>query len=634
MKFGYRDEIDTLRSIAVIAVIIFHYFPKILPGGYLGVDLFFVISGFVISYQIYKNFNNNNFSFKNFYLKRIRRILPATFFLLIVCSILSSYLFVLSDLIAFSKSLFFSLTFTSNIYFWLTGGYFTTNDELKPLLHLWSLSIEEQFYIFFSIIFLIFLKFIKNKKTLFFIIFLISLISFVLNYFLIKLGGSNPAFFLLPTRIWNFGFGVLAMIFFVNNKKKSHSNLELIIFSGLMVAGFFTEIKNFPRGSLVIFSTAYLLSKNFKNNELISKIYFNPILKKIGLMSFSLYLWHWPFLVYFKYYYIYEVPLLLKIFSIILMLLFSILSFYFVEKKFRYEYSERKTVISLLVIAIFILIPNSLNFNKSNKIVNGNFFSADKISMSIQTNFRCNPNNFKIIKNVTSCYLNNSLNKNYEIGLVGNSHAQMYAPSIINNLKNNNKKGILFAMTGCLPTIDVNVNQECINKAKINFNTYLNDKNIKILIIGTTWKYRKLFDGEKYIDDPNFLIYGKSLLKLVDLINKSGRNVYLIGPIQTPSYNLPSELSRKIKFGIIKKNDVWQELSIKRSVYDQNFTKVKKLLKNEMRNNFIDPSLKQCDSNHCYLGNKNGIFFADLDHLSYYGSQYFSGIFKKVFTYN
>ena len=108
MRQNYRQEIDSLRALAVIGVIIFHYFPKLLPGGYLGVDLFFVISGYVISFQIYKNLNNKNFNLKIFYIKRIKRILPPTFFVLLICSFVSFYLFTISDLIQYSKSLFFS----------------------------------------------------------------------------------------------------------------------------------------------------------------------------------------------------------------------------------------------------------------------------------------------------------------------------------------------------------------------------------------------------------------------------------------------------------------------------------------------------------------------------------------------
>ena len=223
MRQNYRQEIDSLRALAVIGVIIFHYFPKLLPGGYLGVDLFFVISGYVISYQIYKNLKNKKFNLKVFYIKRVKRILPPTFFVLLICSFASLYLFTISDLVQYSKSLFFSLSFSSNIFFWMTGGYFSSSDELKPLLHLWSLSVEEQFYIFFPITFLFLIKLFKNINLLFFVVFFITLLSYFLNYYIIQLGGTNPAFFLLPTRIWNFGFGILAMIYYVNNSKQTHS---------------------------------------------------------------------------------------------------------------------------------------------------------------------------------------------------------------------------------------------------------------------------------------------------------------------------------------------------------------------------------------------------------------------------
>ena len=633
MKQYYRPEIDSLRALAVIGVIIFHYFPKSLPSGYLGVDLFFVISGYVISYQIYKNFNKNNFSLKNFYLRRIRRIIPATLFLLLICSVISFYLFVFSDLTQFSKSLFSSLSFTANIYFWLTGGYFTTTDELKPLLHLWSLSIEEQFYIFFPFFFLILIKFFRNKFIFFVVILSITLISFFLNYYIIYIGGANPAFFLLPTRIWNFGFGILAMVYFVNNSKKIHNSLEIIILVLLVILGFFIEIKGFPRGSLIIFSTAILLSKKIKVNNFTNKIFLNKYIRTIGLMSFSLYLWHWPVLVYFKYYYISEVSFLIKLLSFIFVIILSSLSYYLVEKKFRYEYSIKKTFYSLSLLVILIL---SLNLNNFNKTINYSkeSYSSDVISMATQTNYRCNPISFKLYSNSRSCYLNNNSNKEYDLALVGNSHAQMYAPSIIKHLEDKNRNGLLIPMTGCLPTLHLNISKDCNIIAKNNFETYINDKKINTIIIGTSWQYKKIFYNDKYIDDPDYMLFGKSLINLVNKIKKSGKEVYLIGPLQNPSYNLPSELSRKLKFRYISNDQLKKELNIDKTLYDNNFSKVKKLLFDEMGDNFIDLSIKQCDENYCYLGDKKGLYFADLDHLSLYGAIYFSDLFKKIFNKN
>ena len=162
MNSARRADIDTLRAISVVSVIIFHLDQTLFPNGYLGVDIFFVISGYVITKSILKGLNNNQFSFLNFYIKRIKRIFPVFLVVLLTTIIFAIFILLIADLNRFLESLISSLGLVSNFYFWITGGYFSTNDQLKPLLHIWSLSVEEQFYLFFPI-FLYLLLNLKNN---------------------------------------------------------------------------------------------------------------------------------------------------------------------------------------------------------------------------------------------------------------------------------------------------------------------------------------------------------------------------------------------------------------------------------------------------------------------------------------
>ena len=183
MNSARRADIDTLRAISVVSVIIFHLDQTLFPNGYLGVDIFFVISGYVITKSILKGLNNNQFSFLNFYIKRIKRIFPVFLVVLLTTFIFAIFILLIADLNRFLESLISSLGLVSNFYFWITGGYFSTNDQLKPLLHIWSLSVEEQFYLFFPIFLYLLFKLKKQLNFFLSITILVVAISFITNLF-------------------------------------------------------------------------------------------------------------------------------------------------------------------------------------------------------------------------------------------------------------------------------------------------------------------------------------------------------------------------------------------------------------------------------------------------------------------
>jgi peptidoglycan/LPS O-acetylase OafA/YrhL len=204
MKLKYQKEIDGLRALAVLSIILFHFFKNLMPNGYLGVDIFFIISGYLITSQFIslKNYKTKKMLI-TFYSRRIKRLFPAFFIFLTITTLVLVNIFLNSDIEKFSKSLLAAKTFWANIYFWRDGGYFGGNDQLKPLLHIWSLSVEEQFYLFFPTFILICLWLKRNYKIpIITNLLLLIILSFTLWIYLNLIDGQNPAFFLLPTRAW------------------------------------------------------------------------------------------------------------------------------------------------------------------------------------------------------------------------------------------------------------------------------------------------------------------------------------------------------------------------------------------------------------------------------------------------
>ncbi len=296
----YRIEIDGLRALAVISVVIYHFFPKHLPYGFLGVDIFFVISGYLITLQIIKGYQNKNFSLAGFYTRRVKRIIPASFVLIALTSVVSIVILTKTDYESFFQSALSSFTLWSNIFFWRDGGYFGSNDELKPLLHMWSLSVEEQFYLIFPGILLLILSWRHYQYRLLFIILLIfTLSTLILYFYLNSIGGENPAFFLLPTRAWQFGFGALVAIAHLNSKAKNNKIISLLSIAIMLTGISATFSHSWSTLITSVGSAMFLYSREM--SPIVYNVFSNKYIRFIGLISFTLYLYHWPIIVFTRY---------------------------------------------------------------------------------------------------------------------------------------------------------------------------------------------------------------------------------------------------------------------------------------------------------------------------------------------
>tara|TARA_B110000858_G_scaffold49124_1_gene56630 strand:- start:1943 stop:3871 length:1929 start_codon:yes stop_codon:yes gene_type:complete len=330
----YRPEIDGLRALAVLPVILFHAGNKLFSGGFIGVDIFFVISGYLITTILVEDIENNRFSIVNFYERRARRILPALFFVMLVCIPLAWMWMLPSQMKDFSQSLIAVSLFGSNILFWLESGYFEASAEEKPLLHTWSLAVEEQYYLLFPIF--LFLSWRFGKNRVFWIIVMLAAISLMLSEWGLQ---NKPAanFYLAITRAWELFAGSIAAFVIQKRGVQSSNTLSCIGLAAVVFAIFtYDDSMPFPGAYALIPVLGVVLLVLFADKETyVAKFLSAKIFVGIGLISYSAYLWHQPLFAFARIRLIktpsYEFLLLIAVLSMVL----AFFSWKYIEKPYR-----------------------------------------------------------------------------------------------------------------------------------------------------------------------------------------------------------------------------------------------------------------------------------------------------------
>ena len=429
MNIKYRPEIDGLRAIAVISVILYHakiviFNYKIFEGGFIGVDIFFVISGYLITSIILKELvTTGTFSFKHFYERRIRRILPALLLVMVV-SLPFAWVYLLPDnFIDFSILFLYSLGFSSNFYFHYSGQvYEAQNSLLKPFLHTWSLSVEEQFYILFPLILFITFKYFRKYLGI------ILITGFIISLFIAEWASKNHpsfAFYTLPTRGWEILAGSILAYFEIirgGRQFKKYKILSLILPTiGLFLIGhsilFFNEKIFHPSFYTLspIIGVCLLIWFSHKD-ELITKILSSKLFVSIGLISYSLYLWHYPVFAFARITGITGGDIFKQLFFGIIILLLSIISYFLIERPARNKkFKIKKLLIILLSFILFITILNAINILKKGS--ENRFYTSSTYKLSNLTHENEN-NQFELDYNY------DDYNSRKNVLIVGNSHAE------------------------------------------------------------------------------------------------------------------------------------------------------------------------------------------------------------------
>lgn len=616
IKINYKPEIDGLRTIAVLAVIIYHINSNILPSGFVGVDIFLVISGYLITNIIIKSYEKNDFSIYSFYIRRIKRFIPLTYFVLISILLAGYFLSYPAVYRAEASSSLSALYFIANLRFALLGNYFNPSTD-NPLLHLWSLSLEEQFYFIWPLI-IGFLYKIKNGSGLLLVCICLLILSLLCSFIFTNTDSlSQYAYFILPTRMMGLVIGAgLAVISIDNIRGNINSNVFSILGISLVLSSLFIIDKdNFPGlytlipcvgAALIIISSKAKITKILLTNNLMTFI---------GKISFSLYMWHWPLLVFGKRFvedstYFNNDLINLLLYGVVLVLL-STFSYYFIESLFRkLRLSNHKVLIYIFLIPLIILTLASLYISKSNGLPI-RYGLTDKMTRT---------ETLECYNSLTKdfCYLSASEEEQKNILLIGDSHAGSMG-HFFKLLSKDTGIGSLEASSGgCIFFTDRFNSTQCEN-VKNKISRVLSNKNITYIAIAQRYDGMSIEDVESllsYADDLTLSGYKVIMIKQVPKLtakyeDKKFMSNYLIGKV--PKFTFDIDIS------FTKYNDLLDKLIMSNE----------NIISLDFNEQFVsgDGSYRVLDDNGYPL-------YYDDDHLSAYGAEWLYNEYNKSFESN
>jgi len=632
----YNPSIDGLRGIAISLVLIFHIWPEYFSFGYVGVDIFFVLSGYLITQIIYTKLESNSFSLKEFYRNRIRRIFPALIVVL-VTTLLIGYLFMFpSELEQLGKHIKSSAFFYENFRLIGEVGYWDESATLKPLLHFWSLAIEEQFYIFWPLVLILLYKIRLNIVLTLFVLFLIL--------FTIPLILEIDKFYHTLSRAWELALG--GLIFIISYKYKNIFEV-LNKYKYLVYIAFFISIaisynntvfSTFKTFIIVFFSALLILSLSHDKSK---TIFSNGVLVFIGLISFPLYLWHYV-LISYTHIFGFEMDISMGLILISLSIFLSYLTYRYIEIYARAKSSYIFAFGLFIIVLIIGILGNYIS--KKDGLPNRNHLELNE---NFEKQFiKPEPTNESGIKLITEILGYSSkqsflksvshINTDNKVLVAGDSHAYIGYEGIAHEYKKRDINTLLFSSNSCslYKGIGIGTSLEsskiCTERTQ-EFYQFIEKTNFsKIFLFSRGPKYieKKGFgtiDNEEVIKNLSYfnnLDHEKqfwiNVLNTMEYFNKQNTKVYII--LENPELGFsPKNSCLSRPFNLFNK-----ACKVEYDKYIQRMwgykLKMINLAKNYKNIFVIDIEQAFCDKNYCY-GIKDGkMLYSDDDHLSIEGS--------------
>ena len=656
--FKYRTDIDGLRAIAILLVIIFHAYPKFLSGGFIGVDIFFVISGYLITSIIFKALDKDKFSLINFYSRRIKRIFPALITVLIFCLGAGWFILLPNEYESLGKHISGGAAYVSNFILQDESGYFDIDSKLKPLLHLWSLSIEEQFYFIFPLILIIS---IRAKLNFLLIIVLLFSISFSLNIYQIQTNVSK-AFYFPHTRFWELLLG--SLVAYINLYKRNNFNLALhrlisnkvydkLQFEANIMAwlgfllicigwiGFDYEKISYPSSWALIptLGAAFLIFASEKA-WLNRKVLASKFMVVIGLISYPLYLWHWPLLSFTHIVQMEKPSSILRFLVLTLTFILAWMTYYFIEKKLRYR-DHWTTPVGLITCMLIIGLLGYQVFNENGyaeRMLYKNQLAEDFGDKPWQKKGWIKQDSCqKKFGNFEMCLIQDNAAPPTAM-LIGDSHANHLYPGLKDkpsitggNLLNlsigsclhfiNNSKNIFVNQKRhCQSLVDKEI-KEAINIPSVHrvflagfWNMYLEQKKGKII---------QIFSQKKM---PNKIKdFEESMRETLVALSNANKEIIFVMDVPELSFSPKNCLPRPWR---ISGKLVREPCAISRTDFD-NQSKIYKDIVTKVLTDFpkvkvLDPTDLFCDNQYCWAMKSGKLLYRDSNHLNEYGSYFFA----------
>lgn len=637
---SYRQDIDGLRGIAVLGVLLFHYRIPGFSGGFTGVDIFFGISGYLITSAILRQQQSGAFSLAAFYNRRIHRIFPALFVLTAVTSLMAYLILFPADLVNFAQSII-SLSFiSSNILFWAESGYFAGFSEMKPLLHTWSLSLEEQFYMLFPLLLVLCARLRKHPL---FPVSSIAVLSFGLS---VAFSGYLPdaAFYLFPFRIWELLAGAtVALLLHDKGIKPSPEIAGFLTVAGFLCIGasmlFFTAETPFPSYTALLPAggALMLIAANSDGKKGSPILQFSPLVFT-GKISYSLYLWHWPLLVFARHYAVNEPTSYQKIILIAVSYIIAALSWKYVETPFlRRTFSLRSVLPLTATLSLLLLVAGLLTLHQTGF---HDRFPAEVQSLLNREKLRVPVTEQGVRQPLAPDQILGTANTAPSVALWGDSHAQTYSAALEAVLKELSLSGLVIWKSGTPPLLStdfappgahIDTDQRAFNDNVAQLITQ--SESINTVILAARWPMYANGTASRPIESTRVLlsdaegggdtvsenreVFARGLERTVQKLTSAGKSVVIILPVPEIAYLISDAVAR----GLLTGNRA--DLSLSVSAYRERRALAESVIQTvaaEYGAVVIDPLPLYCDETHCDPIPEGIPLYYDYDHLSVHGA--------------